>query len=404
MKKPQEVDNFVRSWFQEYGIFYQEHFFYFDEKEACHELPLVEEGQLNMPLVEKAALLLGVDVGALLETDDIAAGKWLHKFRYFRYRSPFEQAYKRSFHDSKYYDTVRLMEAIFENRYIPVSPTRYDYQDVVKRMIALLREYDKSAPGVYHEGATITKLNIRTENFSHYEDISDLVNSYIKALDRAEELFFLAWERELCKDEIHEYNFLVTALGLRDRCCVSYPLYYDWLRALVPAYKEEGYKDFDSYVRVHSAHDLRPWRCAEFVQDRDLVQKYIDIFPYDKPMMRQFATEVSKFECIFTWSDAPLVEFQPDERFEQIFADMNLPQNDPSQETTTIYVPKTAEELSGDDTYAAMLRTLSGPPSKGGLITRKLEYKDGFNPSVIKRIDRRVQATRELRRRRDLLE
>lgn len=404
MKKPQEVDSFVRSWFQEYGIIYQEHFYYFDEKEECHELPLVEGDQLNMLLIEEAARLLGIDVETLLETDDVAAGKWLRKFRYFRYRSPFEQAYKRSFHDSNYYDTIRLMEVIFDQHYAPVPPTRYDYQDVIKRMIALLHEYDKSAPGVYHEGAEIRKLNIRTDNFCHYKDIGDLVSSYIETLDRAEELFFLAWERELCQDEIHEYNFLVTVLGLRDRCCVSYPLYYDWLRALVPAYKEEGYKDFDSYVRVHCAHDLKPWRCAEFVQDRDLVQKYIDIFPYDKPMMRQFATEVSKFECIFTWSDAPLVEFQPDERFEQIFADMNLPQNDPPQETTTIYVPKTAEELSGDDTYAAMLRTLSGPPSKGGLITRKLEYKDGFNPSVIERIDRRVQATQELRRRRDLLE
>lgn len=113
--------------------------------------------------------------------------------------SPDYHAYRRSFHDDSY-ETLRLLEVLFEKSCTPKEPTRYDYADVLKRLVSLLKEMDKFIPGTYHKDAEIARIGVYTENFCHYEKIAELVESYLAMVKRVEELDFLLSILEQIKD------------------------------------------------------------------------------------------------------------------------------------------------------------------------------------------------------------
>jgi len=119
------------------------------------------------------------------------------------------------------------------------------------------------------------------------------------------------------------------------------------LKKFVPIYQKEGTHEFFSIVRIKEQHIFEPWRCAEFCQDKNLVQSFVDVFSAAKKEMRLFSMAASQFLCHYTWSD----ELQNG--------------NDPWLHKA--YVPKSEAELDGDEKAIETIRTLSGPVKLGGV-------------------------------------
>lgn len=402
MKNPQEIERFIRICFKEYSLNYSRFFSYRDHNDVWHDEPIVVDGELQLPVVEQAAYILGVSVDDLLNMNERAVFKWFDRYGYFREMHYFQDAYRCSFHDKKSWKEWRLIEEMLQK---PAFPTRYDFKEVMRRMLELLKEMDKSVPGTYHKGAEINKLSIYTQNFTHFNKIGLMVDSYLEMIARAKSLFFKAWDCNLSEDEVSEYNFLVTALSLHDCCYGRDLLYYDLLKQFIPVYKEEGYRDFKSYVKILVSDLFEPWKCAEFVQDRNMVQKFLNVCPQAKPAMRQFALDVSQFACLFVWSDSPMIPcgWTKEEKAELAAVGINpkhLEYDDAfddvplAQEPIRILVPKTEEELDGDGQYAEQLRLLSGPASLGGIILPKTEVSEHFDADSLVRIQTRLEARR----------
>lgn len=394
MTKAEKIEGFIRESFEMYGLDYEE---FANSSVSMEKVPeefrKIKDG-LNMYAVTEAAKVLGVSPEDLLNMDDVAVTKWYKKYPYFFHITGFNYAYKRSFHDDNY-DHLRMFEVLFEKPCTPKHPTRYDYDDVRKRLDSLLKEIDKVVPGTYHKNAEMTGIRVYTENFCHYEEITTLVESYIAMVNRAKELFFKAWETELNVEEVREYNILVSSLRIEDQECGSHYgyLYYDLLKKLIPVYREECYNDFFSYVRFNRHHTFQPWVCAEFALDKDLVQKFVEVSPNAKINMRRFAMMTSKFQCIFTWSDAEKWDMQNNiEDIDWAIKNLDLLRKNGCRELTEIYVPKTSEEMKGDDRFAEMLKVLSGPVKLGGVATTTSAAGELSQYEHIQRMDARITA------------
>ena len=365
MKNAEKVESFIRSVFEVYGLGYGDYFSTYTADDEKVELPMVMDGELDMTMVYRAAEILGEDVEDLLSMNSKKAAKWQTRFPYIDYKRSFEYSCSRSYYGTNY-DTLRLMEAIWDVEY-PCKPTRYDYKAVTERMLALLKEYDEVAPGTYHEGANIKHLNIHTATFCHFAELEQMMASFFEMVERARVLFFKALEQDLSTEEINEYNIIVSVLGIQDRCIPQKgELHYNMLSKLAPVYKNEQQADFFDYVILNPAKDVAPWRCAEFIQNRDIVQAYANVAPRAKKAMREFAFLATQFHCSFAWSDT-----------------------DAGLESSSIYVPKKADEIGGDAVYADILNQLIGPAARGG-ITVSARLRE--NPLDVQKMMSRINA------------
>ncbi len=392
MKNAKKVESFIRSIFEVYGLDYNEYFSTYTADDGKVALPMVIDGKLDMTMVHRAAEILGEDVEDLLSMNDKKTGKWQIRFPYIYHKHFFEYACKRSYY-GKDYDTLRLMEVLWDFEY-PSKPLRYDYKDVKDRMLELLKEYDKAAPGIYHAGADIKHLHIDTTTFCHYAELEQMMTSFFEMVDRAKALFFKALEQGLSAEEAKEYNITASVLGIRDRCISQKgDLHYDMLRKLSPVYKAEQQADFFDYVMLDPAKDAAPWRCAEFLQDLDMVQAYANIIPGAKKAMREYALLASQFHCSFVWSDAaPMTHsaVSESEMYEtgRMLHFIRLRNAYGGLEPTSVYVPKTAEELGEDGSYADILKELAGPVTKGGIAIPPRQQGELFDISkMMARLD-----------------
>jgi hypothetical protein len=67
MTKNQRIEKFIRECFDMYLLNYFEFFsVYDDECDEVVEIPILSNGKLQMPLVERAAKILGVPTDALM--------------------------------------------------------------------------------------------------------------------------------------------------------------------------------------------------------------------------------------------------------------------------------------------------------------------------------------------------
>lgn len=361
MKNPKQIEEFVRDAFKIYLLDYKEFFQAedFDTGEVF-EVPLTFKEELEPSLLKRAATILGVSVDALMEEDRDAIWKWYHKYDYFDLREAFDRVEAFSYmHEEDY--KQKLLIAIFGAQQSQVIPTRYNPKAVFQRLKEQLKEYDQVLPGTYHPDAKL-RGRMYAVNFAHFRDCRKLVLSYLELIDRAKELFFKAWEEDLSAEEICEYNFLVSVIGLQDillhkRCRLQDTiegiaaqkdyLHYDLLKSLIPVYKKEGLIDFFTIVKIHENHLFEPWKCTEFCNDRKLVQRYVDIFPEAKSEMRKFSMAVSNILCEYSWSDEP--------------------QDEDCEKVHKAYVPKTEEELDGDEAAIELIKALTGPVKLGGV-------------------------------------
>ena len=375
MNYAKEIDIFVHRSFDMYSLDFKQFFNESVDKEEDEggipargrpkELPLAVGEEVDMELLEQAANAIGVSTEAFLERDKDAVQKWYRKYPYFELRRKFEAAREHSLNFSSSPDEM-VIDAIFNENYCPENHRRYR-GSVKKRLIELLKSYNSVMPGCYHEGSEITRLTIQTNNFTQFEQIAELTESYLSMVSRARELFYRLWDEELPEDEAKEYNFLVSVLGMRD---VGYsstrPIYYETARRFAPIYKQEGYTDYSSYIMYCDADFPAFYACKEFYDCPDLVERVVQEFPDMKAKFGRMAVLAKSFLCSFVWSDEP--EPPIDASFDEylVGALHSLGDDTPSW-YHRVYVPKTEDELHGDEKYIAICERLSAPASQGGL-------------------------------------
>lgn len=401
MTHAQEIENFVRSSFDQYGIPYtsilgvQE----FDDGHF-EDTPIAFGDNIIMENVEKSAIALGVSKEAILNMDDGVVDAWIKRFPYFvsayKYKI-FREAAKFSKDD----EPIFLLQSFLGNRNSISEKdfsVKYDVAKIKRRLIGLLKSYDKEMPGAYHEGAEITNLRVRTATICHFPSGREMFSQYADMIDTFLSLFYKAFDADLLPSEISEYNFLSSVLGVYD---ISYPkskgnLYYDMLKKFIPIYKQEGYSEWYYYINFSLSHTLSPYGCAEFLDDKNLVKRFCDFYPEMKKEMRKFSLLLSKFECEFVWSDAKPIMLSEEEELEMQKTEFYVPISERALEPTLVYVDKTKSELSDDVKYFDILHTLSGPEKYGGIAISSIPAvpRSALNGNI-NRLIARFEALRE---------
>lgn len=369
MYHPKEIEEYIRGVFEEYDLSYDTYFSEFSANNERIKKSMVENGELNIKMVARAAEILGTTVDAILDMDDERVLKWYWKFPLLQYKSGLERTYQRSFLGSCASETL-LMMAIMGVKYTRPKPARFNYSCIKERMLDLLNDYDIASPGTVHQDATIEHLHFETSGICHYDKITQMVDSFVDMVARGEELFFKALHQDLSEDEVGEYNIIVTATGMKDKHYVIHDgLYYSDLVACRNVYLSENCTDFFDYVLLDKTATFSPWRCIEFIKDRQRVEKYFSLVPQAKGLMREFTFRALRFECSFTWSDAPVLSDEAIEELsmEHTWIARKLKTEYGGKAPTVVYVPKTADELGDDGQYLEMLKRLSGSANKGGI-------------------------------------
>lgn len=337
---------------------------------------------VNLSAVEYAAEILGMKPDDILHTNDEALYRWIDKYPYFLYTGEFREAYRRTNYNGEVYDNLRVLEVLFGTDISTLCPWRYDGQDINRRLKEQINELKQKIHFELLKEGKLTRLNIKTVNFCHLpdEDIREMTESFIEMLTTAKSLFIKAVNEGLFEDEIYEYNMLVSTLGIRDSHGPSLFLYYSNVIGCKKCYADITQDSFFQYIRINAIVDssfvfnkFEPWKCAEFVNDKELVKRFAQLVPNVKPRMREYAMSVRHFTCVYSWID----EKQYDESMsededdfdEDDFDDiMDIDDEAPlPDEPLTFYVDKTDEELNGDGETADKLSAYCRPVKLGGI-------------------------------------
>ncbi len=319
-----KITSYIELGFFLYSLNMSEYFDLVNEDGSRERIPFGHDEQINMDMVALAAQALGVSVDDILSVNTSALFKWYEKYSFFDCLAFLNKSFAKKFNDNKKDKSIFLKS----------------------RLKKQLKEMNEVYPGVYHSGASIMNLHIMNASFCHFDRIEELMDSFVKMVDRFKALFFKAWDENLEEDEINEYNIFVSTFGIRDRVLPKKGfLYYTNLKRCIPIYKEEDHKDLFDFIKFDEEHFFDPWRCAEFIENKNLIKAYFDILPEAKRLMRSFALAATQYKCFFSWSDAV-------------------------ENETSVYLPKTQEELGDEYHCSEEIIRLCRPEKLGGIAVK----------------------------------
>lgn len=396
VKTKQEITQYVKRFCKKYSLSYSDFFYEYDEFDMRQAAPVFgkESIESKLPVISE---YFGLTDEEILTTSEEGLDKWYKKYSFFYHLPKFTAAYKMSrLGNDEDVAMAHLLNAIW-GEHSCKYPTRYNKSDIKERVVAKLKELDTIMPGTYHDNAEMLDFTVETENFCSYPQIGEMIYSLLQMIYRAKELFFKAKDRDLTENETFEYNFLVSVLGIKDVASNKY-LYYRNVVALRNVYIEEGYKDFYSYVRLMNYKELNPWRAKEFLDDKSLMQAYLNEYAEEYWTWKEQSKKIAKFVCSFVWSDAPIMR-EPD--FGISIPELDDDSNDGIPEMTTIYLDKTNEEMRSDKELAEKLLACFGCKSNGGLsiLPRELPFQHYYSKRYEKtkeRIIKHVDALKEV--------
>jgi len=366
-KSKKQITEYIKKYCKLYSLDYVEFFYDYEGEDMYTETrvaaPIFGKDSIEskLPVISK---YFGLSYDDILNTTEEGMNKWYNKYKFFYHYPRFMGAYGRTFYKDEGFAENLLMTAIFGEKAVPFQPPkRYNKQEIEARLVKTLLEIDKIIPGTYHHNATIEKFSYNTENFSSYPQVAEMVWSLLDMIAKVKELFFKGLKKDLSEEEILEYNFLVTVLGVQDVYKTD-NLYYKNLIALREVYASEGYTEFYSYIKFTKLKGLYPWRCRECAEDKALVQAYINEYPEKLKELRDYAKKVLKIQCKFAWSDAEYIkepEYIVNDRMFDDAPDFKV------QEPTYVYIDKTKDEIKDDAEYAERLIRCVGCESQGGI-------------------------------------
>ena len=382
MKSPKQIEKFVRETFKMFHFDYDKFFKpYLDSPtEVCWEN---NDGTVNRNAVLHAGMILGLSEDTILNTDYNIVFERVNKYPYLKLANSY---YSNYYHSQRYKDNISFEDAFWvrvfdDDGSVEKKIERYNASDIKRRLVETIKGIDEFFPGTNHQNAEIKNLDILTNGFFHFDMGEQFVESYIKMYDSLINLFFKAFDGELLNDETNEYNFLVTCFGFRllyDSHTYNYYENIPTIKAIPDITKEKLVTCF----RFTEISKFEPWRCAEFVNNKSLVQAYLDRFPQFKGNMRVFAMNATKIRCYFNWSDAKKLNSSEEIRkyVSQLESEQELSDEDyelllcrlNGSERTKIYVDKTKEELADFKEASDNIVAYCRPKKLGGLSTKTM--------------------------------
>ena len=387
-KKTQKQENaliklFVEDCFDRYYLNNIQNLFKYD-KNGHRSLPLFTKDGMSETILQRSAKMLGITTEEILNCDEGAAQRWYKKYSFFKLYGSFLASQNRAIEGDEI-RKARLIKAIL-GKEIESSLEQYDSKSIYKRMIEVLKDADKNLSGIYRAETDIVDFSYETEQFFSFPKIGELLGALLDLINRAKELFFKAWDEDFTESEKAEYNFLVTFLDIVDNY-VPHKVYYENLKSLISVYRKERFKgekeEFLNLVHLKFCSQFTPWACKEFAENFELAQLYAAIYPYAKRRMFDFGSSVKYFNCRFKWLNDKNESLDIDD---EDFADVTMESINAEIEQDIaaldsleqngvgslcgwnfIRVPKTKDELNGDEIFAEKLIRLGGVPAKGGI-------------------------------------
>ena len=379
MHNIEDITNFVADTFDLYNCSKRDFFdMYDDEEDKIVEIPLFQNNVLDEETLTRLSIHLGMTKQEILDMNEDAAGRYWNKYPFFYLLSEYISycEWYSHYEGERPSPAELLLNVIFTNNKGYPAKKKYSEQDIIKRLVAELKEIDKYIPGTHHVNADITKLVITTESVFSFPRCKEMVSSYLDMVDRVQQLFFKALKSELDENEINELNFLASWLRAEDLVYPGVLITYPNILMFRDIYNEENYDDFFAYVKFRrytygflSARDFVPWRCKEFLEDSELIQRFVNVHPLAKESMREFYMELVNFSCEFTWSDALPIELSEEEELEYRILNNIEPGEDLhlAKERTHVYVRKNEKELGDCEEYIRNLNRVTSPVSQGGV-------------------------------------
>lgn len=394
-KNAQSIKSFVDNWFRRYHL----------ENDSSLSDDIMT---YSAEALQCASQALGITQDELLACDERAARRWQEKYPFFRLYNRFDACQTIANNHAK--PEELFLFAVFDDEAF-TPPKKFNGKSIYDRAMTILKDTDQYLPGSYHHGEKAVDFQFATTLFFTFPKINVMLSSFCDMVDRVKELFFRAWDEDLSTDEIREYDFLANFLQLKDRSFARTICYVN-LKKLVPIYREEGYRpvneDFSSLITLKFCKGFTPWACKEFSEYPELAQRYATIYPEAKAKMFDFGKSVKYFACSFRWSDEPEprtfaseeeeADWLEEEEMKSLEEDWDLleedaPLSDESEiedeefdldaslfseapmsdglgllSSARVLVPKTDEEIDGDDGEAAeKLLRLGGSAKEGGV-------------------------------------
>lgn len=411
MKTKLQITRFAIDTMNQYEIDWAE---LFPHSESAKKADIIFKGSsIDSETLTKLSNILGLTENEILCCDKEASNKWYKKYNYFKLKNEFDIAENQANY-APGQDLKILINAIFgdnANYIIPKITT--SKQEIKERLINYLRELSTYMPNEYHEGEEIINLTVSYESMFSFPYLQEMTASFLQMVETAKNLFFKALREKITDEEINEYNFLVTVLHLND-VIIKKPIYYHLIDLLRPVLLQENYNNFYDYVVLDKHMDYEPWHCKQFVDDKELAEKYFEVFPRSKRKMHEFSMHVSNFVCEFYWSDELENEYDDvsedeleDELedaelddIDEFFADYMSKRGEKSFEEIlkeelssalenyhVVYLPKTKAELGADAEAIKKLKEFSCVSCKGGIeIRHPMQDFDNF----LQRADNRL--------------
>lgn len=372
MNNHNKIASYIEMCFEELGLIYDS---YFNECNNSKALVNALSGVLDCEIksnklddlaITHTSRITGIAEKDIRSTNENPIYEWHDKYSYFELIPRLHSAYNSAYYadgDAR----QRLISCIFDDP--SVLPTRFNEKEIVRRLWETLLEIEQTNHGAIHENAKLEDIKYTSCTLCSFPKIEVMVDSYLKMFKRVKELLFKAMEEELSEFEIQEYNMLVSVFGLGLKAVPSAHLYYDNLLVFKGLGKTISEETFNKYIKLRCAGNFKPWICKEFIEDRNLVQRYVDAFPEAKGEMRAFAVELSTIECSFSWSDEEVAledeeDFVPNlnEVFNEEFGEQQT-----KKPIHRILIEKNEDELFGFKKEAELLKSYCRPGKLGGL-------------------------------------
>ncbi len=117
---PKQVEEFIKKTFLLYDLSYESFFYEYNSNEnETLELPIILNDKLVMPIIEKAAMCLGLSVENFLSMDENAVKCWYNQYPYFKQIKQFYNAY----HDSYFNESSK--DFLYRKLFFPAQDSYY---------------------------------------------------------------------------------------------------------------------------------------------------------------------------------------------------------------------------------------------------------------------------------------
>lgn len=273
---------------------------------------VINDTTLNIDRLKDCAEEWGTDVDNLLtaspidgiDDEEFINLEWDDKYQYaglklvYILEATIQQKYKGNPWQNMLLDIAKL--PILNQR------KRYDLSSVMQRADDVLAQLESSITGAIHKNGKKKDIFISTEYVFSFPDAVEMINSYCDMYLKYKELFIkIGNELKLSESERREFNYIASVLHMRDINSAPEPIYAGYAKELINYYIQKGFNSpeevFNCCIEAQYSKNTTDdfCRCIEFINNKELVQRYLSICPREIAEMRNFIKVVKNFSVKF---------------------------------------------------------------------------------------------------------